>query len=112
MKAEWTSIAAALLMTIGMQQTRADESLARKGGCLECHNVNKKDEKRLVGPAFQEIAAKYHGNARARDALIETVKKGGKGNWNEISNGVPMPPYSPRLTDAEIRKLVDWVLSL
>jgi cytochrome c len=44
--------------------------------------------------------------------LIETVKNGGKGHWTEVTGGVPMPPFSPRLTDAEITRLVDWILSL
>jgi len=112
MKVNWIGISAAVLVTSGAQQTLADEALAKKSGCLECHNIGKNADKRLVGPSFEEIAAKYKGNARARNALIETVKKGGKGNWTEVTGGIPMPPYSPRLSDAEIRQLVDWMLRL
>ncbi|MDH5694727.1 MAG: cytochrome C, partial [Gammaproteobacteria bacterium] len=44
--------------------------------------------------------------------LIEKVKKGGKGNWTQVTGGVPMPPYSPRVSDGDIETLVDFVLSL
>lgn len=108
MKTRWISITAAVLMIASGGHALADEALAAKSGCFECHSVNTK----MIGPAFHDIAAKYQGNARARVALIETMKKGGKGNWTEVSGGVPMPPYSPRLSDAEIERLVDWVLSL
>lgn len=82
--------------------------LAKASGCLACHAVDKK----VVGPAWQDVAAKYKGDATARDALIAKVKAGGKGNWSEVTGGVPMPPYSPRVADADIEKLVDFVLSL
>lgn len=84
-----------------------DEAIAKNNGCLECHGADQK-----IGPTFHDIAAKYKGDARARDALIETVKNGGKGNWTEVTGGVPMPPYSPRLSDAEIEQLVDWLSGL
>jgi len=108
MKARWIGIPAAALMIISAGQALAEEALAKKSGCLECHSVNKKG----IGPALHDIAAKYRGNGRARDALIETVRKGGKGHWTDVTGGVPMPPFSPRLSDAEIQHLVDWVLGL
>jgi cytochrome c len=107
MKPHWISIPATALMIISTGQARADEVLAKKSGCLECHSVDKK----VIGPAYREIAAKYKDDARARDALIEKVKKGGKGNWTEVTGGVPMPPFSGRLSAAEIEQLVAWVLS-
>lgn len=82
----------------------ADLELAKKSGCLACHSVDKK----IVGPAWKDVSAKYKGDAGARDALVAKVKAGGKGNWG----AVPMPPYSPRVSDADISKLVDFVLSL
>lgn len=82
----------------------ADLELAKKSGCLACHSIDKK----VVGPAWKDVAAKYKGNAGAKAALLDKVKKGGKGNWGPT----PMPPYSPRVTDADIEKLVDFVLSL
>ncbi len=108
MKARWLSIPAAVLMILGAKQALADEALAKRSGCLECHSVDKK----VVGPSYRDIAARYTNDARASEALIEKVKKGGKGNWTNITGGVPMPPFSPRLSDTEIKRLVDWVLSL
>lgn len=89
--AAWGSVAAADPM-----------ALAKKSGCLACHAVDKK----LVGPSYQEVAAKYKGDATAEAKLIEKVKKGGSGNWG----AVPMPPNS-LVSDADIKTLVDWVLS-
>jgi cytochrome c len=99
------SAAAALLVS---GSAFADLDLAKKSGCLACHSV----EKKIVGPAWKDVAAKYKGDAGAKAALIEKVKKGGKGNWTKVTGGAPMPPYSPRVSDANIEKLVDFVLGL
>ena len=82
--------------------------LAKQSGCLACHAVDKK----VVGPAWQDVAAKYKGDAAGRDTLIEKVKSGGKGNWTDVTGGVPMPPYSPRVSDENIAALVDFILGL
>jgi cytochrome c551/c552 len=108
MKARWIGIPAIALMLLGAGEAWADEALARSSGCLECHSVDKK----VIGPGFHDIAERYRNDARARAALIEKVKKGAKGNWTDVTGGVPMPPHSPRLSDAEIQRLVDWVMSL
>jgi cytochrome c len=84
------------------------QELARNAGCLRCHAIDKK----VVGPPFRAVAERYKDDARARKALFDTVKKGGKGNWTELTGDVPMPPHSARLSAAEIQRLVDWVLSL
>ncbi len=110
-----------LLLTIGLAVAAstavnttafADEAasleLAKKSGCLACHAV----EKKVVGPAWKDVSAKYKGDAGAKDLLIDKIKKGGKGNWTEVTGGVPMPPYSPRVADADIASLVDFVLSI
>jgi cytochrome c551/c552 len=68
-------------------------------------------DNKVIGPAFHAIAARYKGDPRARETLIQKVRNGGKGNWTDITGGVPMPPHSALLSDAEIRSLVDWVLS-
>jgi cytochrome c len=80
---------------------RADEALAKKYNCLACHQVDKK----LVGPAYKDIAKKY----RAADAamLAEKVKKGGSGVWGPV----PMPP-NPTVPDADLKKLIDWILKM
>jgi cytochrome c len=101
------TIVTAALVTQASQQL-APEPLARKSGCFECHSI----DKTVVGPAYRDVAERYKGDAHARAALIETVKKGGKGNWTAITHGVPMPPHGRRLSTADITRLVDWVLSL
>lgn len=108
MKARLISLTAAAALMMGAQAAYADLELAKKSGCLACHSV----EKKVVGPAWKDVAAKYKGDAGARDRLIAKVKKGGKGNWTSVTGGVPMPPYSPRVADADIEKLVDFVLGL
>jgi cytochrome c len=94
-------------MIVSAAQAQNEEALAKKSGCLDCHSVDKK----VIGPAYHDIAAKYKGDAGARATLIQKVKNGGKGNWTEITKGVPMPPHR-RLSEAEIERLVDWVLGL
>ena len=109
MKARWLGFSAAAVLLFGVAGTAsADLELAKKSGCLACHAVDKK----VVGPAWKDVAAKYKGNAGAKATLTEKIKKGGKGNWTEVTGGVPMPPYSPRGPDADIEKLVDFVLSM
>lgn len=109
MKARWLSVPVAAAMLLGVAGTAsADLELAKKSGCLACHAVDKK----VVGPAWGDVSAKYKGDAAARDALIAKVKAGGKGNWTDVTGGVPMPPYSPRVADADIATLVDFVLGL
>lgn len=88
-------------------QAAADEALAKRSGCLNCHSVDTK----VIGPAFRDVAARYKDDPAAREKLKEKVKNGGKGNWTDITGGVPMPPHSALLSDEEIRSLVDWVLS-
>jgi len=100
-----TALGAAALAALALPALAADESaLAGKSGCLACHAVDKK----IVGPAYQDVAAKYKGDKGAEAKLIDKVKKGGQGVWGDI----PMPPNSPLVSDADIKKLVDWVLSL
>jgi cytochrome c len=84
------------------------EALARKYGCFECHALDTV----AIGPAFRDIAAQYRDSANARDSLIQIVKRGGKGKWTDVTGGVPMPPYSRSISDADVRRLVDWVLGL
>ena len=80
----------------------AQEDLAKKHNCFACHAIDKK----LVGPAYKDVAAKYKGqNVAAK--LEQKVKKGGGGVWGPV----PMPPNAA-VPDADIKKLVDWILSL
>ncbi len=97
--------------TVAVTATMDRESgiaLAKKSGCLACHSI----ENKVVGPAWNDVSARYKDDAGAKAQLVEKVKKGGKGNWTEVTNGVPMPPYSPRVSDKDIETLVGFVLSL
>ncbi|MCF6323614.1 MAG: c-type cytochrome [Gammaproteobacteria bacterium] len=96
--------AAVLASALVAAPAMADLDLAKKSGCLACHSVDKK----VVGPAWKDVAAS--GADRAR--LITTITKGGKGNWTAVTGGVPMPPYSPRVSDANIEILADFILGL
>jgi cytochrome c len=79
------------------------EALMKKSGCDGCHEVDKK----VVGPAFRDVAAKYKGDGDAPAKLRDKVKKGGVHVWGEAA----MPP-NVLATDADIQQLVDWILSL
>ena len=84
-------------------QAMASQELAQKNACLACHQVDKK----VVGPAFKDVAAKYKGDKAAEAKLVKKVKEGGKGVWGEV----PMPPNA-QVKDADIKTIVHWVLSL
>ncbi len=97
-------IAVGLASTVISGAAMADLALAKKSGCMARHSI----EKKIVGPAWKDVAAKYKGDASAKSRLIAKIKKGGKGVWGPA----PMPPYSPRVSDANIEKLTDFILSL
>ena len=80
----------------------ASLELAQKNACTACHAVDKK----LVGPAYKDVAAKYKGNAKAQAMLEEKVKKGSVGVWGQV----PMPPNA-NVKDEDVKTLVKWVLS-
>jgi cytochrome c len=77
-------------------------ALLKKNNCLACHTVDKK----LVGPGFRDIAAKYRDQPDAEAALIAKVTKGGKGAWGSMA----MPPQSAKPEDVDA--MVKYVLSL
>jgi len=81
----------------------ADEALAKTKNCMACHAVDKK----LVGPAYKDIAKKYAGDAKAADMLAAKIVKGGSGVWGAI----PMPA-NPQVNEADAKKLATWVLGL
>lgn len=86
-----------------MPAAQANEALLKKYNCLACHAVDKK----LVGPAYKAVAKKYKGQSDAASKLAEKVKKGGTGVWGQV----PMPP-NPSVPDADLKKMVDFILSL
>ncbi|MFT4063485.1 MAG: c-type cytochrome [Paraburkholderia sp.] len=78
------------------------QQVANANACMGCHAVDRK----LVGPSFQQIAAKYKGDAQAPAKLARKVKDGGSGVWGMI----PMPAHQS-MSDADIHSVVDWVLA-
>ncbi len=81
----------------------ADEALLKKHNCTACHQTDKK----VVGPSYKDVAKKYKGQADAVAKLSEKVKKGGSGVWGPI----PMPP-NPAVSDADIKKMVEYIVKL
>ena len=81
----------------------ADLALATAKNCMACHAIDKK----LVGPAYKDVAAKYAGDKTAADKLATKIQKGGAGVWGPV----PMPANT-QVNDAEAKKLAAWVLSI
>jgi len=100
MKAALVALVSAGALMAG--QVHASEDLAKSKGCLACHAVDKK----LVGPGYKEVAAKYKGDKTAADKLAAKIKAGGSGVWGQV----PMPPNN--VTPDEAKKLAAWVLSI
>jgi cytochrome c len=106
MKSQAMLLAAGLFIAGGANaalDNKAAEDLMKKDGCAACHAIDKK----IVGPAYQDVAAKYKGDASAAAKLADKVKKGGVGAWGQI----PMPPNA-QVSDADIKSLVGWILTL
>ena len=94
----------ALLTTVAVATPAlADLALATSKNCMACHAVDKK----LVGPAYKDVAAKYAGQKDAVDKLAVKIMKGGSGVWGPV----PMPANT-QVTEAEAKQLAAWVLSL
>ncbi len=81
----------------------ASEALAKKHNCLTCHSI----DRQVVGPAYKAVAKKYAGQKDAEAKLIVKVKNGGAGAWGPT----PMPPNAT-VSDADLKTLVRWILSL
>jgi cytochrome c len=86
----------------GAGNALASDDLAKKHNCLACHAKDKK----LIGPSYLDVAAKYKADAGAEAKLITKVKNGGVGAWGQV----PMPPNAA-VPDADIKTLVKWVLA-
>ncbi len=82
---------------------KAAKSIAAKNACLACHAIDKK----VIGPAYKDVSAKYKGVAGAEDKLVAKVKAGGSGVWGTMA----MPPH-PQVSDDDLHTVVQWVLSL
>ena len=102
----WIAIALGLSATgaCGAElDNAAAQSLMKKHGCTACHEVDKK----VVGPAFRDVAARYKDDKDAQTKLVNKVKKGGAHVWGEHA----MPP-NVLITDGEVRDIVSWILTL
>ena len=75
--------------------------LVSEQGCVACHAVDKK----IVGPSFKEVGARYKGDGAAPASLAKKIREGGSGAWGQV----PMPPH-PQIADADLKRVVDWVL--
>ena len=76
--------------------------LAQEKACLTCHTLDRK----LVGPAYKDVAKKYAGDKDAMTKLVKKVREGGQGVWGPV----PMPPNTS-VSEKEAAILVKWVLS-
>lgn len=83
--------------------TKVAEELLKKNACTACHS----NDKKMVGPAYKDVAAKYRGQKDAAAKLADKVKKGGKGVWGEV----PMPPNA-QVKDDDIKTMVQYILLL
>ena len=81
----------------------ASADLAQKKNCMACHATDKK----LIGPGYKDVAAKYAGQKDAADKLAEKIIKGGVGVWGQV----PMPA-NPQVTAAEAKTLATWILTV
>lgn len=94
---------AASFMTVSAHA--ADTAAMKKAGCLACHS----DDKKIVGPSYKDVAAKYKGQADAVPHLMEKVRKGGSGVWGPV----PMSPNPvSKISDADLKAAVEYILSL
>jgi cytochrome c len=100
--------AAAVLAAVGLcvatgVSAQSGEDLIKKNGCTACHAIDKK----VIGPAYVDVAAKYKGDAKAPAALMKKVKEGGSGVWGQV----PMPP-NPQVSDADLKAMITYILGL
>jgi len=96
------AMTAALSVSVSAFASDDGADIFRKGGCTNCHKVDKKS----VGPAMTAVAAKYAGDAEAQTKLEAKVRSGGKGSFGSM----PMPATGKNISDAEISTVVGWAL--
>jgi cytochrome c len=96
--------AAAVLGLLAATPAMANLELAKKSNCMACHAVDKK----VVGPAYQDVAKKYAGDKNAAATLAKRIKGGTAANGGEKWGTIPMPPNA--VSDADATTLAKWVL--
>ncbi len=95
-------ILAALGLAVASGPVFAQAELAKQKNCLACHATDKK----LVGPSYKDVAAKYKGDKDAVAKLAKKIREGGVGVWGQV----PMPA-NPQVNDQEAASLAKWVMS-
>jgi cytochrome c len=101
MKALAVSVFAILSLASGAAFASAD--LAKSKNCMACHATDKK----LVGPAYKDVAAKYASDKDAAAKLAKKIREGGTGVWGQV----PMPA-NPQVNEADALTLAKWVLTV
>jgi cytochrome c len=96
-------ILAAAVASMSALPAWASADMAQKKNCMACHALDKK----LIGPSYKDVAAKYAGQKDAADKLAQKILKGGSGVWG----AVPMPA-NPQVSEAEAKQLASWVLTV
>jgi len=91
-----------LLSALWATPVWANLDLAKKNACMSCHSA----ERKLVGPAYQDVAKKYAGQKDAAATLAKNIKAGGSGKWGPV----PMPAQAA-LSDADALTLAKWILA-
>lgn len=99
----YSAVSMAVSLVLCAPSAWADPALAQAKNCMTCHTIDKK----VLGPAFKDVASKYKGDKSAADRLATKVIKGGSGAW-----GTAYMPANAQVNEAEAKKLVAWVLSL
>jgi cytochrome c len=111
MKAFIAAVTATTLLTlsgVAKAESPVDIAKAAKLDCLACHTIDKK----VVGPAWKDVSAKYKGDKSAQETLVAKVIKGGKGNWDKVTGGQVMTPHPAKPSKEEIEKIVAAILTL
>lgn len=103
MKQSLFSLAIGALLALCHPSLRADQALAAAKNCMGCHAIDKK----ILGPAYKDVATKYKGDKNAPDKLAAKIVAGGAGSW-----GVVPMPANPQVNEGDAKKLAAWVLGL
>lgn len=83
-------------------------TIAHMNGCTNCHNLGAS----IVGPAWILVAERYHDSPDAKQYLIDKIRRGGNGNWNDITGGAKMPAHGNRVSAEDLDRLVTYILSI
>ena len=96
------ALAASMALLAAAAPAAADEAMAKAKGCTACHDVKKK----LVGPAYADVAKKYKADKAGSATMVGSILKGSQGKYGPV----PMPPN--KVTEEEAKKLAAWILTL